>query len=159
MIWLLAVLVIAWPIAADGWTGLVVKARDGDDLVIRRDGRQVRVRLWGIDCPEKSQAFGEDARRFLEMLAVGRTVTVETLECGRYGRQISQVTADGKSLSRELVRAGLAWHFRRYAPHARDLEQLQDEARSARRGLWIQPNPVPPWKHRKHKRRPGRSEI
>ena len=85
-----------------------------------------------------------------------QVVHVKPLTKDRYRRTIAWVSVGNESLNKELVRAGLAWWFRRYAPHDRDLEYLEMEARKARAGLWSHPDPVPPWKFRHSKRRPVR---
>ena len=80
-------------------------------------------------------------------------MTVQTFGLDKYGRTIGDVTlSDGTSLNRELVRAGMCWWYRTYAPNDRELEKLEVEARSDRRGLWADPTPVPPWAYRKLRR-------
>ena len=79
---------------------------------------------------------------------------MQALDRDRYGRTVGEVLLpDGRSLNRELVRAGLAWWYRRYAPDDQTLEQLEREARAAQRGLWADPNPVSPWKWRVMRKR------
>jgi len=79
-----------------------------------RDGRSVRIRLEGIDCPERGQAFSARAKQFTSGLVFGKTVTVKVKESDRYGRLVARVIAEGKDVSHELVKAGLAWHFKKY---------------------------------------------
>jgi len=112
----------------------------------------VKVRLHGIDCPEKRQAFGRRARRFTSDLAFDKEATVGIQTTDRYGRTVGLVIfPDGKNLNWELVSAGLAWSYRNYAPDDRILERLEAEARAARRALWAEKNPVPPWEWRREK--------
>ncbi len=107
-----------------------------------------RIRLHGIDCPEKRQAFGKRAKQFTSTLVFGNTVTVQVLDRDRYGRTVGVVLLpDGRSLNHELVRAGLAWMYRRYT-NDQSLSDLEEEARVARRGLWADPHAVPPWEWR-----------
>ncbi len=116
----------------------------------RHDGRAERVRLWGIDCPERGQSFGTRARQFTGDLAFGKDVKVIVRDVDRYGRTVGEVILPGgRNLNQELVRAGLAWWYVQFAPRDRVLAALQTEARDAKRGLWADKNPVPPWEWRR----------
>jgi endonuclease YncB( thermonuclease family) len=129
---------------------VVVGLSDGDTLDVLREGKAVRIRLHGIDTPEKAQAFGTRARQLSSELAFQQTITVQVHDTDRYGRLVGEVLLpDGRSLNQELVRAGLAWWYRQYAPHDTTLAQLEAEARAAKRGLWADADPVPPWAWRK----------
>lgn len=130
--------------AAQEFDGRCVGVRDGDTIDVLHDGRSVRVRVWGVDAPEQGQAFGSTAKRFASDFAFGKVVTVEVKDVDRYGRRVARVKLDGRDFGLELVRAGLAWWYEAHAPRATELAEAQREARSARRGLWADPNPVPP---------------
>ena len=135
------------------FTGKVVGVTDGDTITVLHNGRGERVRLHGIDCPEKGQGFGTVAKQFTSALIFGKEVTVMVQDSDKYGRTIGEVKLlDGRVLNQELVKAGLAWWYRRYAPGDTALEGLEMEAREAKRGLWVDPNPIPPWEWRKLKR-------
>ncbi len=111
-------------------------------------GGHERIRVNGIDSPEKRQAFGKRAKQFTSTVVFGTTVTVLVVDRDRYGRTVGVVLLpDGRSLNHELVRAGLAWMYRRYTSD-QSLSDLEEEARVARRGLWADPEPVPPWEWR-----------
>lgn len=113
----------------------------------------MEVRLQGVDCPEKGQPFGDEARKFTREFLKGRTLTVEGLDRDDYGRTLARVSAGGKDLALALVEAGLAWHFKRYnSDHG--LSAAERQAQRAGRGLWADPRPVPPWKWRKEHARP-----
>ena len=142
-------------------TGKVVSVADGDTITFLVNETQHRIRLHGIDCPEGGQPFGTKAKQFTSELAFGQTVTARVVDTDRYGRLVCRVTLpDGKDLSAELVRAGLAWWYQRYAPDDKELAKLEIEAREAKRGLWADPKPVPPWEWRKVRReRHGRSDY
>lgn len=136
--------------AGDEFTGRVVAVLDGDTIDVLVGQSTTRIRLNGIDCPEKGQAFGTRAKQFTAKLAFGKEVKVSFLGVDRYGRTIGDVVLpDGRILNRELVKAGFAWWFRRYAPKDRELEKLESEAREARRGLWVDADPIPPWEFRR----------
>ena len=127
---------------------------DGDTITLLHDGMGERIRLHGIDCPEKRQAFGNRAKQFTSKLVFGTTVTVQVVDRDRYGRTVGEVfLEDGRSLNRELVKAGFAWWYRRYAPNDETLAQLEREARGAQRGLWADPHAVPSWEWRTMRRR------
>ena len=129
-------------------SGRVVRVRDGDSLVVRIGGIGTEVRLDGVDCPELAQAYGRSAKRFTADLAFGHEVRLLAKGLDKYNRELAEVLLpDGRSLNRELVSAGYAWWFRRHSSD-RDLEERERQARAARRGLWADPNPVPPWDFR-----------
>jgi micrococcal nuclease len=131
-------------------SGEVVAVLDGDTIDVLSQGKAARVRLAGIDCPEKSQAFGMQAKKLTSDLCFGRNVRVRIATTDRYGRNIGFVTLpDGRSLSEEILRAGLAWWYRDYSKDER-LGALEREARLARRGLWADADPTPPWVYRRH---------
>ncbi len=141
-----------WMPARGDFVGKVVGVSDGDTIEVMRAGRAVRVRLNGIDCPESHQAYGTRAKQFTSELVFGKTVAVQIHGTDQYGRILGEVILpDGRSLNRELVRNGYAWWYRRYSNDP-VLQQLEDEARRARRGLWRDRNPVPPWEFRRERR-------
>jgi endonuclease YncB( thermonuclease family) len=146
--WLAAWVLLAGGAAAEEFTGRVVGVTDGDTITVLRAGRAERVRLQGVDAPEKRQAYGERARRFTADLVFDRTVTVRASGRDRGGRLLGEVVLpDGRSLNEALVRAGYAWWFRRYSRDDR-LARLEEEARAGRRGLWADRAPEAPWEFR-----------
>ncbi len=136
------------------FAGRVVGVKDGDTIEIL-EGRVGRVvRLWGIDCPERGQPYGARAKQTTSDLCHGKVVDVEPKAVDRWGRVVARVRLPGgRDLSSEIVRAGMAWWFVRYAPRDDALARLEREARDARRGLWSDPHPVPPWVFRRNARR------
>ncbi len=146
-LWLVLVPLLAY---AEQFTGKVVGISDGDTISVLREGKAVKVRLYGVDAPEKGQAFGTKARQLTAELAFQQTVTVVIHATDRYGRSVGEVLLpDGRNLGQELVRAGLAWWYRQYAPKDAVLAQLEVEARAAKRELWADAQPIPPWEWRK----------
>lgn len=130
--------------------GRVVGVSDGDTItVLTAEKRRVKVRLHGIDCPESHQAFGAKAKQFASAIAFGKDASLRVTDTDRYGRTVAVVTIGGKVVNHELVRAGLAWWYRQYAPGDRTLERLENEARRAKRGLWADKSPTPPWEFRR----------
>ena len=143
---------------AETFTGKVEWVTDGDSINVAREGKSVRVRLFGIDCPEMDQKYGKEAKEVARELAFGKVVSIESKGKDRYGRTIGRVKLpSGKSLSRELIRAGACWWYKRYAKSEVEFKDLEEEARREKLGLWADPKPEPPWKWRKRKR--GRSEY
>jgi micrococcal nuclease len=137
-------------LSAADFAGPVVGVTDGDTIRVMRDGAAVRVRLWGIDCPEAKQPFGTRARQFTGDRAFGKQVTVRVRDIDRYGRTVGEVVLpDGANLNHELVRAGLAWWYRQFAPRDRILESLERDAQQAKRGVWSDGRAVPPWEWRR----------
>jgi micrococcal nuclease len=138
---------VGQPAAQERFSGKVVAVADGDTISVMRDGRAVRVRLEGIDCPEDGQDFGQRAKQFTSKLAFGKVADVDVRDVDRYGRLVARVYVDGEDLSLALVQAGLAWHFTRYSSDP-ELARAEVQAREARVGLWSHPNTVPPWEYR-----------
>lgn len=125
----------------------VVKISDGDTItVLTPDYQQIRVRLYGIDCPEKRQAFGSAATRFTRDMVAGKEVEITDMGKDRYGRMVGIVG----NLNQALIEAGLAWVYPQYCklPVCKDWYQLQKQARQNRVGIWSDPEPVAPWKWR-----------
>lgn len=138
---------------ASSFTGKVVGVADGDTITVLRGRIPVRIRLHGVDCPEKKQAFGQRAKQFTSKLVFGKVVRVNVVTTDKYNRTVGEVFVGGTSLNEALVQAGLAWWYRKYAPRAKMLAFFEGEARAAKRGLWSQPKPTPPWEYR-HRGKP-----
>jgi endonuclease YncB( thermonuclease family) len=159
-----ALLCLAWPSLAQAgstpdtpaqFTARCVGVTDGDTLrVLYVSGQtksEIKIRLFGIDAPERKQAFGTQAKKALSDLAFGKNLTVYSEGCDRYGRLLAWLTVGSTPINAEMVKAGFAWHYRKYAPKETELAQLETDARNNRRGLWIDPAPVAPWEFRKKK--------
>ena len=143
----------ATPAAAEFFEGRVVKIVDGDtiDVLVGREMR--RVRLFGIDTPERGQPWASKAKEALARRVFGKEVRVNDVATDRYGRTVGEVYADNVCVGCELVREGNAWVYRHYTDDP-VLYQLEAEARAARRGLWSLPEAqrVPPWEWRQSSR-------
>lgn len=133
---------------------LVIAIADGDTLTARCETpsglENIKVRLAEIDAPEKSQAFGSRSKQHLADLCFQKQASVTPRTKDRYLRTVANVECAGQDAGAEQVRAGMAWVFDRYVTD-RSLYAVQDEARSARRGLWADANPIPPWEWRRAK--------
>ena len=129
----------------------VVKIADGDTITVLVSGNeQVKVRLAGIDCPERKQPWGNKAKQAIGELLSGKLITVETLNKDRYGRTIGRVFADKQNVNRALVEQGHCWVYPKYAKDE-ELFNLHDSAKESKRGLWQLPEKerVPPWEWRR----------
>ncbi|MBC7358450.1 Endonuclease YncB, thermonuclease family [Desulfacinum infernum DSM 9756] len=148
-----------FPSFSFAWPGKVVGVMDGDTLEVLHQGRAVRIRLYGVDCPEKRQDFGQKAKQFASSKVYGAIVRVEPKAKDRYGRTVAIVFPEKSSVSlnQMLVKNGLAWVYRKYcrAPECSTWLELERQARERRLGLWSHPNPVPPWDYRHSKKRPA----
>lgn len=134
--------------------GQVVRVVDGDTLVLEVSGGRHRVRLAGIDAPERNQPWGEASTRELRRMVAGRHVVVDWEKKDRWKRIIGVVRLADEDVNLHMVDRGMAWHFKRYAadqsPAMREeYAAAETEAREARRGLWSDPDPIPPWEWRK----------
>ncbi len=151
-------LALSFPVWAD-FTGKVVRIADGDTVTVL-DVSKVRhkVRLTGIDAPEKKQPFGNRSKQSLSDMVFSKTVTVETDKRDRYGRELGKVLINGMDVNREQIRRGMAWHYKAYQrdQFASDRQAYADaeiKAKDQRRGLWLDLDPLPPWEWRKLRRR------
>lgn len=153
MVALLLFLLAAAP--ANEFEGRVVAIVDGDTIEVMRLGRAERIRLHGIDAPERKQAFGRRAQDFLGEMIFQKTVRVVVRSKDRYQRNVADVYLGRKSVNQEMVRAGMAWWFRRYAPRDTVLRDLEEQAREQGLGLWADPDATAPWNFRK----PGGSPL
>ena len=124
---------------------------DGDtiELLLLKSFKFVTIRLDGIDCPEKGQPYYEAATTYTSFLCLHKQVRVIRHDIDKYGRLVADIILpDGKNLSEELVRAGLAWWYYLYSDDL-TLKKLESEAKNARKGLWYESNPIPPWEFRR----------
>lgn len=130
-------------------TCLVVGIADGDTITVRCNTEsQKKIRLAGIDAPEKRMAFGQRSKESLSALCYQVQSTIAPKTKDRYGRTVADVKCRGKDAATEQVRTGMAWVYDKYARGYERLYTLQDESKSAGVGLWSDPAPVPPWEWR-----------
>lgn len=140
--------------AARRVTAQVDEVLDGDTInVIADDGKSIRIRLYGFDCPENGQDFGDEAQAEMSRLVAGKTVAIIPMDTDRYGRTVAQVfTTDGVATAKEMLVGGFAWYFDKYCTQE-DICPLylkwQNEAKNAGRGLWANDNAISPSEWRK----------
>ena len=133
---------------AETFTGVVVGVSDGDTISVIHEGQAVTVRLEGIDCPERGQPHWQRAKEFTRDLVFHEDVVVEIRDGDRFGRVLGRVSVDDQDVSLALVTAGLAWHYREYS-RDKALASAELSARTAKQGLWREPDPTPPWDYRR----------
>ncbi len=128
----------------------VIGIKDGDTFVVLINGKEQVVRLAHIDCPEKKQPFGNKAKEFVSQQSFGKQVSlVHGYKFDRNRRLIAEVIlADGRNLNKELVKNGLAWHFKKYSDD-KVYAALEQKARKEKAGLWKDRNAVAPWEWRR----------
>lgn len=142
---------------ADTLSGRVVGITDGDTVtVLAASNEQHKVRLMGIDAPEKKQPYGQKSKQLLSDLIYDKHVNVEYSKTDRYRRKIGKVLINGVDANLELVKAGMAWHYKKYqneqSPDDRVVyAQAEELAKKEGRGLWQDSNPIPPWDWRHSK--------
>jgi endonuclease YncB( thermonuclease family) len=133
---------------AEEFSAKVIVVIDGDTVLILRGNKQIKVRLAGIDAPEKAQAFGENSKQSLTELVLNKQVRVDSQAMDSYGRMVAQIKVDELNVNYEQVQRGMAWAYSRFN-RSKTLLVLQNGAREAKRGLWAQTDPIPPKEWRK----------
>lgn len=153
------VLLLAIPLAhAESFSGRVVGVADGDTVtVLDASMVQHKVRLSGIDAPEKSQPFGQRSKESLSELVFGRWVFVESEKRDRYGREVGKIFKDGLDTNLEQIRRGFAWHYKAYAQEQSEQDRgayavAEELSRFNKSGLWRDSEPTPPWEYRRTNR-------
>jgi micrococcal nuclease len=150
---LVLVLVAACPSLSWGdFAAKVVTVHEGDRLTIRYAGRSEMIYLKDIDCPELKQPYGKQAKHVTAAFVGNRDIVVRALTRDKQGRTSAEVfLPNGPNVGRELVKEGLAW-WRKSDSSDLSLGDLEELARAEHRGLWSEPDPVPPWKWKATKR-------
>ncbi|HEX7811467.1 MAG TPA: thermonuclease family protein [Burkholderiales bacterium] len=146
------------PALAAQLQGRVVGVSDGDTItLLTREQRQFKIRLSGIDAPEKKQAFGAFAKESLSRQVFGRPVVVEWSKIDRYGRIVGKIEIGGTDVNLEQVREGSAWVYLQYLKELPEADRkrylaAEQQAKDERRGLWRDRDPEPPWQWRRDRR-------
>ena len=139
--------------------GRVVRVADGDTLtILDAANAQHKIRLYGIDAPEKSQAFGQKSKQHLSSLVFGKDISVKVHNTDRYGRTVGTVFIDGRDVNLEMLKAGLAWHYK-YYDSTPAYAAAESAARAAKLGLWQDKNPINPYEFRKGNTRAQPEEV
>jgi micrococcal nuclease len=137
------------PFHESAFTGKVVSIADGDTLTVLDDNHsRSRIRLFGIDAPEKGQAFGMRSKENLSDKVFGKTVRVQVVDTDRYGRQVGRIYLGDRFINKEQVEDGMAWRYPTFDWQG-EFSAPEADARRHARGLWSDPHPVPPWDFRR----------
>jgi micrococcal nuclease len=132
--------------------GKAVRIVDGDTFDLLVGTTTHRIRLAGIDAPEKGQNFGTASKLLLGKLCSNQILTVTVTNVDRNKRKIAEVYTEQKLwINKELIAKGMAWHFKKYSSDTQ-LANAELSARKQKVGLWSVKNPVAPWDWRKPKR-------
>ena len=146
MITKILALILCLPLSLFALSAKVVKISDGDTITVLSDKEQTKVRLYGIDAPEKKQDYGQRSKQFLASLIAGQVVEVEPKGKDRYKRTLGIIYYKGQDINAQMVLNGYAWAYVKYSRMYADHERL---AREKKLGLWQSSNATPPWEWRK----------
>lgn len=135
-------------------SGKVVGVDDGDTITVLQNNQQFKIRLYGVDCPESSQAFGRKAKEFTSSVAFGKYVEVTVLDVDGYGRSVGVVHVGETTVNKALLENGHAWLYTKYCNQSfcGEWKELEKQAAIKRIGLWADKDPMPPWEWRKNQR-------
>ena len=149
----LFLLILTGTLLADTFTAKVVAITDGDTIKVLNNSQQTKIRLAEIDTPEKNQPYGKKAKKALFDLIFNKEVEVEVVTIDRYGRTVGTIFLGNQNINREMVKAGHAWVYVKYAKDE-TLFTLEKNAKENQLGLWALPEVerIPPWQWRKNKR-------
>ena len=144
---------------ADVLTGRVVGVADGDTVTVLDDSRQqYKIRLMGIDAPEKKMPFGNRSKQALSELVFDRQVQIEYSKNDKYGRIVGKIIVGGVDANLAQIKAGMAWHYKQYQREQTEGDRIayalaEDDAKVTKRGLWKDADPMPPWEWRKQQKK------
>ena len=146
-------ILLLFPILLFSQTYKIIGVKDGDTVELLMNGKPQIVRLSNIDCPEKKQPFGNNAKQFVSDLCFEKMVKISTDgKKDRNKRLIAEIILpNGKNINKELVKNGLAWHLKKYSKDV-SYDILEKQARKLKLGLWKDKNPIAPWNWRKSRK-------
>jgi len=139
----------------DGIYGRVISISDGDTIsILDNQNKQFKIRLTGIDAPEKKQPFGQKSKASLSQLIFNKYVVAECNKQDRFKRYLCKIKFDNVDINLELIKLGMAWHYKQYDKDLSELDRqlyktAEDFARLKNVGLWVDSNPTPPWEWRR----------
>ncbi|BBM56922.1 nuclease [Leptotrichia trevisanii] len=135
-----------------------IKVSDGDTMNVQKVengkfvGEVIKIRMFGIDAPEKSQDYGNESKQALEKLVSGKMLEIEEKNRDRYGRTVAVVYANGKNVNEEMVKAGNAWWYQEYDKNDTRMQAYQENAKKNKLGLFGKIGYVEPWNYRREKK-------
>ena len=125
----------------------VIGVTDGDTVTVLRGREQIKIRLEGIDAPERGQAFADKSKSALSKLVYRKSITIQKTGEDRYGRTLGRIQVAGRDAAEEMIKQGMAWHYKDYSTDE-VLAELEVQARAAKIGLWSESNALAPWEYR-----------
>lgn len=134
-------------------TALCIGVYDGDTITILHENKPIKVRLAAVDCPEKKQAYGEKAKQFTSSILFNKTCKILVSDTDRYGRIVGLVIVGGDTVNYELIKHGLAWHYRKYDSNE-TLDYYHQVAKRNGLNIWSEANPIEPSLYRKKIKKP-----
>ncbi|MCD7897573.1 MAG: thermonuclease family protein [Planctomycetaceae bacterium] len=154
---LLAIIIVILTLSsarAIEWSGECVRVADGDTITVMYHELPLKIRLYGIDAPERGQDFSRRSKQCVEEMVLHKTVRVEFMGFDNYNRVIGLVSIGDLIVNQTMVERGMAWVFKKYCndPYLTRWIALEENARERAVGLWVHASPVPPWEHRQVKR-------
>lgn len=149
-IFILILMIWSYSCSSQTGVGKIIGIKDGDTVVLLDSNySQITIRLAEVDCPEKSQAFGKNAKQFTSNAVYLKNVKYKVETIDRYGRIVAQIYYEnGKYLSEEIIKNGYGWHYKKYSK-SELLAKLENQAKKKRIGLWVDDNAIAPWNWRK----------
>lgn len=135
-----------------------IKVSDGDTMNVQKvengkfTGEVIKIRMFGIDAPEKTQDYGNESKQALEKLVSGKTLEIEEKNRDRYGRTVAVVYADGKNVNEEMVKNGNAWWYQEYDKNDTRMQAYQENAKKNKLGLFGKRGYIEPWNYRREKK-------
>lgn len=133
--------------------GRIIKVTDGDTVtLLANNNKKIKIRLYGIDCPEKGQAYFAQAKDFLSKKIYNKNVQVEIKNKDQYQRSVGIIWINNKNVNIDLLQQGLAWHYKQYDKSI-SYAQAEKIAQAAKKNIWSLQKPIAPWEFRKNKRK------
>ncbi len=133
--------------------GRVIKVTDGDTItLLARNNKKIKVRLYGIDCPEKGQEYYQVAKNYLSSAVYDKDIKVEVINKDRYQRSVGVIWLNNNNINIDILKHGLAWHYIAYDKSIAYAD-AQKQAQLTKKNIWSTKNPIAPWDYRKNKRK------
>lgn len=130
----------------------LIEVHDGDTVTLSyKNGKKIKVRLFGIDAPELAQLYGEASKKHLYSLLVKKNIEMKKEDKDTYNRIVATIYVDGNNINLQMIKDGYAWHYVRYYK-SNEYRKAQEQARKNKLGLWKQDNPLEPWAYRNDKK-------
>ena len=143
-------IIAEWLTSYPAAIGDVLHVSDGDTITVAGDAGDIKVRLYGIDAPEMSQKYGNEAKSALENMVSGKNITLTIIDIDRYGRSVAVIEHDGVNINEQMLALGHAWYYEAYCKKrfCNRWKETAAQAKKEKAGLWKDSKAVAPWEHR-----------